>query len=77
MENRFLSFAPVDLRRKPEPVPLTQVLSYSPDELGVAGDARRLLPSRVGRIVLARARPPRVGDAARHRAVVLWVALLV
>ena len=25
-ENRFLPFAPVDLRRKPEPVPRTQVL---------------------------------------------------
>ena len=27
MENRFLTFAPVDFRRKPEPVPRTQVLS--------------------------------------------------
>ena len=27
VENRFLPFAPVDFRRKPEPVPRTQVLS--------------------------------------------------
>ena len=47
VENRFLPFAPVEFRRKPEPVPRTQVLSYS------------CMRKRVG--VLARedsARPP-------------------
>ena len=29
MENRLLTFAPVDFRRKPEPVPRPQVLSYT------------------------------------------------
>ena len=36
VENRFLPFAPVDFRRKPKPVPRTQVLPYSfPGNLGV------------------------------------------
>ena len=53
VENRFLTFAPVDLRGKPEPVPRTQVLSHNSQRCqratgrnpGARGSWRRLLLS--------------------------------